>query len=170
MLRTRQREYSLALIDIGLPDGDGLDVIKHLHHVDPNIPILAVTVMRSESKLFGAIEAGAIGYVLKDDHELAISEAINQVMVGSYPISPSLARYLVRLAQRNMPLANPVALTDQQLSVLQQVANGLTYQETADALGVSISTVRTHIQKLYRKLNAKSGSEAVAKAKSAGIM
>ncbi len=87
-----------------------------------------------------------------------------------YPISPSLARYLFRIAQTQDKRPDSFQLTKQETMVLQNLADGLTYQESADRMGISISTIRSHIQKLYRKLNANSGSEAVAKGKAAGII
>lgn len=169
-LRNRLPHLDLALIDIGLPDGDGTDIIAEISRLDMGIPVLAVTVMRGEQDLLRAIRAGAVGYVLKDDDALSISDAIDQVLSGIYPVSPSLARYLVRLAQKPKFHADFVDLTAQQLAVLQKIANGYTYQEIADTLGLSISTIRTHIQKLYAKLNVQTGSEAVAKAKTVGII
>jgi DNA-binding NarL/FixJ family response regulator len=170
VLRKGLPRLDLALIDIGLPDGDGTDIISYLSRVASGVPILAVTVMRSERDLLEAIKAGAMGYVLKDDDALSVSAAINQVMAGIYPVSPSLARHLVRLAQKPTLHSDFVDLTDQQFAVLERIATGHTYQEIADALGLSISTIRTHVQKLYGKLKAKTGSEAVAKAKTIGLI
>ena len=162
--------FDLALIDIGLPDGNGIEVISGLNRLDADMPILVISVMRSENILVEAIRAGAKGYVVKEDDEIMIAKAIMQVLHKEYPISPSLARYLFRLAQAPNKIAELSDLTKQETAVLQNLAEGLTYQEAADSMGISISTIRTHIQKLYRKLNANSGPEAVAKAKASGII
>lgn len=169
-IKTNKKGFDLALVDIGLPDGSGIEVISKLNRLNPDMPILVITIMRSEHTLVESIRAGAKGYLLKEDDEVSISKAIKQVLDQEYPISASLARYLFRLAQTPEKAQGLSDLTPQEIAVLQNLSDGFTYQETANRLGVSISTVRTHIQKLYRKLNSNSGPEAVAKAKSIGII
>ena len=169
-IKMNKKGFDLALVDIGLPDGSGIEVIAKLNRLNRDMPILVITIMRSEHTLVESIRVGAKGYLLKEDDEVSISKAIKQVMDQEYPISPSLARYLFRLAQRPEKTEGLSDLTRQEISVLQHLSDGFTYQETANRMGVSISTVRTHIQKLYRKLNSNSGPEAVAKAKSIGII
>lgn len=169
-IKTNKKGFDLALVDIGLPDGSGIEVISKLNRLNPDMPILVITIMRSEQTLVESIRAGAKGYLLKEDDEVSISKAIKQVLDQEYPISASLARYLFRLAQTPEKAQGLSDLTPQEIAVLQNLSDGFTYQETANRLGVSISTVRTHIQKLYRKLNSNSGPEAVAKAKSIGII
>ena len=169
-IKTNKKGFDLALVDIGLPDGSGIEVISRLNQLNREMPILVITIMRSEHTLMESIRGGAKGYLLKEDDEVSISKAIKQVLDQEYPISPSLARYLFRLAQTPEKTEGLPDLTRQEISVLQNLSDGFTYQETANRMGVSISTVRTHIQKLYRKLNSNSGPEAVAKAKSIGII
>ena len=169
-IKTNRKGFDLALVDIGLPDGSGIEIIAKLNGLNPDMPILVITIMRSEHTLVEAIRVGAKGYLLKEDDEVSISKAIKQVLDQDYPISPSLARYLFRLAQTPGKAQGLSDLTRQETTVLQHLSDGFTYQETANRMGVSISTVRTHIQKLYRKLNSNSGPEAVAKAKSIGII
>ena len=169
-IKTNKKGFDLALVDIGFPDGSGIEVISKLNRLNPDMPILVITIMRSEHTLVESIRAGAKGYLLKEDDEVSISKAIKQVLDQEYPISASLARYLFRLAQTPEKAQGLSDLTRQEIAVLQNLSDGFTYQETANRLGVSISTVRTHIQKLYRKLNSNSGPEAVAKAKSIGII
>ena len=169
-IKTNKKGFDLALVDIGLPDGSGIEVISKLNRLNPDMPILVITIMRSEHTLVESIRAGAKGYLLKEDDEVSISKAIKQVLDQEYPISASLARYLFRLAQTPEKAQGLSDLTRQEIAVLQNLSDGFTYQETANRLGVSISTVRTHVQKLYRKLNSNSGPEAVAKAKSIGII
>ena len=163
-------EFDLALIDIGLPDGSGIEVISKLNRLNADMPILVISVMGSERVLVEAIRAGAKGYIIKEDDEVLISKSITQVLNQEYPISPSLARYLFRLAKTSDKVGGLHDLTKQETAVLQNLSDGFTYQESADKMGISISTVRTHIQKVYRKLNANSGPEAVAKAKASGII
>ena len=169
-IKLNKKGFDLALVDIGLPDGSGIEVISRLNRLNQDMPILVITIMRNEHTLVESIRVGAKGYLLKEVNEVSLSKAIKQVLDHEYPISPSLARYLFRLAQTPGKAEGLSDLTRQEISVLQHLSDGFTYQETANRMGVSISTVRTHIQKLYRKLNSNSGPEAVAKAKSIGII
>lgn len=160
------KPFRLALVDIGLPDRSGIDVIRALSTSQPNVPVLVVSIMSTEETVLAAIKAGARGYLLKDDSASTIRDAIAQVLSDQHPISPTLARYLFRLAKSQPENSNTPPLTMRELSVVKALSQGMTYPQIAEALNLSISTVRTHIQKIYRKLNARTGSEAVAAAKS----
>ena len=96
---------------------------------------------------------------------MIIRDAIEQVLNNQYPISPALARYLFRMVKSAPDGHNLPQLTARELEVLTGLADGMTYTEIAETLDLSLSTIRTHIQKIYRKLDAKTGSEAVAVAK-----
>lgn len=159
------RQFRLALVDIGLPDRSGIDVIRALTAAHPDLPILVISILSTEETVLSAIRAGARGYLLKDDSALVIRDAIEQVLNDQYPISPALARYLFRIAKSAPESGSGPALTARELDVLIKLSEGMTYPEIAEDLDLSISTVRTHIQKIYRKLNARSGPEALAVAK-----
>lgn len=162
--------YRLALVDIGLPDRSGIDVIQALATSRPEVPVLVVSVLSTQETVLAAIRAGARGYLLKDDSTTTICDAMAQVLDDQYPISPALARYLFRLVKSSPEISGLSPLTTRELDVLVALSQGMTYPEIADALDLSISTIRTHIQKIYRKLNAKTGSEAVAVAKTNQII
>jgi two-component system, NarL family, nitrate/nitrite response regulator NarL len=157
--------YRLALVDIGLPDRSGIDVIRALSAGQPDVPVLVVSILSTEDVVLTSIRAGVRGYLLKDDSASTIRDAITQVLNDQYPISPALARYLFRLVKSPPENAGIPPLTARELDVLVALSQGMTYPEIADSLDLSISTIRTHIQKIYRKLNARTGSEAVALAK-----
>lgn len=165
LIADRTKSFRLALVDIGLPDRSGIEVVRAIAARDPDLPVLVVSILSTEETVLAAIRAGARGYLLKDDSASIIRDAIDQVMNDQYPISPALARCLFRLAKSGHEAGNGPALTTRELDVLTKLSEGMTYPEIAEALDLSISTVRTHIQKIYRKLNAKTGSEAVAVAK-----
>lgn len=165
LVNTGGCNLDLALIDIGLPDRSGVDVVAEVAAVNSNAAILVVSVISAEDAVLAAIKAGARGYLLKDESITAIRHGIEQVLSDQYPISPALARHLFRLAKGTGASSMP-DVTGRELDVLVGLSEGLTYQEIAETLDLSISTIRTHIQKIYRKLNAKTGSEAVAVAKS----
>ena len=164
LARETDLQFDLALVDIGLPDRPGIDVVREVTKLFPSAAVLVVSVISAEDSVLAAIRSGARGYLLKDESAPVIRHAIEQVLGGQYPISPALARCLFRLA-KGPDAASIPPLTARELDVLVRLSEGLTYQEIAETLDLSMSTIRTHIQKIYRKLNAKTGSEAVAVAK-----
>jgi DNA-binding NarL/FixJ family response regulator len=165
-VRGARHPYRLALVDLGLPDQSGIEVIRALSSHQPGVPVLVVSVLSTEETVLAAIKAGARGYLLKDDSASTIRDAIAQLLNDQYPISPALARYLFRMVKASAGDANVQLLTAREQEVLLALSQGMTYPEIAESFDLSISTIRTHIQKIYRKLNARTGIEAVAVAKS----
>ena len=173
LLNAAATQLDLALVDLGLPYVSGIEVIQTAHARFPELPIIVVSVISSESSVLAAIQAGASGYVLKDDNELSIAHAISQILNGVYPISSSLAKYLFRLASpsanpANMPLLG--ALSPKEQEVLQHLSSGYSYAETAKLMGVALSTVQHHIRNLYRKLDVRSQTQAISKARATGLL
>jgi two-component system, NarL family, nitrate/nitrite response regulator NarL len=167
-----QRSFVMALVDLGLPDMDGVDLIRTLHAQDPDLPILVISVIASERSVLSAIRAGARGYILKSGSETAIMQGITEVIAGNYPLSPSLARYLFRLAgapggslQDSFPQLSP-----RESETLRHISRGYSYDQTAMAMGVSLSTIQSHIRKLYRKLDVNSQVQAAQKARDRGLI
>jgi two-component system nitrate/nitrite response regulator NarL len=163
--------FDIALVDLGLPDASGVDVIKAIRDVDSAIPILVVSIISAEKSVLDAIRAGARGYILKDDSSIQITDAINEALKGNYPISPALARYLfTQFTQVPSPLVQAASLSGKELALLKHIANGCSYIEAADLMDVSLSTVQTHIRNLYRKLDVHSQTQAVMRAKQEGLI
>jgi len=162
----------LVLVDLGLPDVNGIDIILALRKRFPQVLILVVSVMTSEHAVISAIRAGACGYVLKGDDEENLATAIRSVLHGEYPISPALARCLFRLAGAPQVAAVGlgVKLSPRELETLRHLSCGHTYEGVASLMGVSLSTIRTNIQKIYRKLNAHSQVQAISKARNEGLI
>ena len=172
-LRVRRSPLDLALVDLGLPYVSGIEVIREAHDRFPDMPIAVVSVISAESSVLAAIQAGARGYVLKDDSELSIAHAIGQILQGNYPISMSLAKYLFRLAgdAGNTPHAAALtALSTKETEVLQQLSRGYSYEEAAQNLGVAKSTIQHHIRNLYGKLDVRSKTQAIFKARTEGLL
>ena len=167
-------QYQIGLIDLGLPDGDGLSIIRELSRLSPRTPIMVVSVASDERRVLEAVRAGAVGYVIKGDTSLSITRAIDQLLNGIHPISPKLAGYFLRLAGRESAQdvnAAPIKrLTPRELDLLREFAAGKSYLEAAKAMEISLTTVQTHTRNLYRKLGVKSGLRALSKAKEHGII
>jgi len=170
-LRHNPLPFDIALVDLGLPDASGIDVIKAIRAIDVTIPILVVSIISAEKSVLDAIRAGARGYILKDDSSIQITDAISEALKGNYPISPALARYLfTQFTQAPSPLAQATTLSGKELTLLKHIANGCSYTEAADLMDVSLSTVQTHIRNLYRKLDVHSQTQALMRAKQEGLI
>ena len=173
LLETPKFGLDLALIDLGLPDISGVEVIKRLRRGFPELPIMVISSISTERSVLSAIRAGARGYILKDDSEYVIAHAISQVLMGHYPITPSLAHALFKLA--GSPTAADLGdlnfkLSPRELETLQFIAQGLSYEEVGRKMGVALTTVQSNIRSLYRKLDAHSQGQAVSKARAAGLI
>lgn len=170
ILKGRDAAFDLALIDIGLPDISGIDVIRACAMQSPEMPVVVISVVASEPVVLNAIEAGAKGYILKGDSIEAITQGITQVLDGIYPLSPSLARFLFKklgseATKEKSSADNEFKLTPRELETLRHLANGLSYQEVATQMGVALSTTQWNVRNLYRKLNVRSQVKAILKAR-----
>lgn len=152
----------VLLTDLALPDGDGVDLIREYKLAAPRCECMVISVFGSEARVVAAIEAGATGYLLKDEPVERIGEAILSLMQGGSPMSPGIARHILnRLSPAGAAGAQPV---------LGSLARGYTYGEIATQLGLSAHTVGTHIKNIYRKLEVSSRAEAVFEACQLGII
>jgi DNA-binding NarL/FixJ family response regulator len=163
---------AVLLVDLGLPDGDGLDIIRETARRWPAVLIMVITVFGDELKVVSSIKAGATGYLLKDDAAVGIGEAIRQMLAGGSPISPAIARHLIRhfrpAASQAAP--SPVALTPREMEILTLASKGFSYAETAALLGLTSSTVSSYTKNIYGKLAVSSRSEAVYEATRMGLI
>lgn len=171
------RELHLALVDLTLPDGSGLEVIESLRRHRPQVPTLVVSSLSSERSVLDAIARGARGYLHKNEPVSVLTHGIEQVLLGHYPISPSLARYLfkqVDAAAADAPGASaampPIELTPKETETLRCISRGMSYSETAQHMGVALSTIQTHIRSLYRKLEVRSQVQAASRAREMGLL
>lgn len=165
----KEQKVDLLLTDLGLPDGNGTDAIRLLRRLNPDADALVISVLADDVTVLEAIEAGAVGYLLKDFDPAELVEAIEAVRAGRSPISSAIARILVR--RMNSPADNTgPALTPREMEILRGIARGLTYAELANWLHISHHTVPAHIKNIYRKLAAKNRSEAVYQASRRGLI
>jgi two-component system, NarL family, nitrate/nitrite response regulator NarL len=162
--------FELALIDIGLPDISGVEVVARLRQRFADLPILVTTVFSGEETFLSAIRAGARGYLLKGDSDSQLAQAIEQIMRGEYPVSPALARHLFRLAGSSQTLSPAIKLSPRELELLQWLSKGDSYASCAQKMGISFSTVQTHIRNMYRKLDVSNQRQAIHKAQSSGLL
>ena len=161
----------VLLVDIGLPSGSGIELIRQASVHLPACDVMVVTVFGDESHVLACIEAGATGYLLKGSRGLEIIEQIRVLIGGGSPISPVIARQLlVRMAPPDAALKTRVPLSPQEQTVLQMSSKGYSYEEIARMLGLSRHTVETYVKRIYRKLQVHGKTEAVFEARKLGLM
>jgi DNA-binding NarL/FixJ family response regulator len=168
-------KFDLALCDLGLPDGSGVDVVAKLRELQPDAQSVVVTIHDDDDHLFPALQAGAFGYLLKEQSRELIAEQLKRMSQGEPPLSPSIARrvltHFAKMTRRqerpqNMP---QVSLTDRENEVLLRVAKGFTLPEIGVQLGLSRHTIADYVKQIYRKLNVSSRAEAALEAQRLGL-
>jgi DNA-binding NarL/FixJ family response regulator len=167
----------VMLIDLGLPDMSGVELIRHAAKHLPNCDVLVVTMFADDVHVLGSIEAGATGYLLKDAQASRIAAAIHEVRAGGSPISPSIARKVLaafRVAPQAAAVASaptePSPLSERETEILRLVAKGFSFDAVGELLAISPHTVVTHVKKIYRKLSVHSRGEAVYEASQMGLL
>ncbi len=174
-------KFDVMLIDLGLPDGNGTDLIRQVSTKRPDVDIMVVTVFGDEQHVVSAIEAGATGYILKDSTPADVVSCIRLLRAGGSPVSPVVARSVLRAIRNRigggsgntrpggpMPENNP--LSARETEILQLLAKGMSFNEIGEILGISPHTVTAHIKKIYRKLAVHSRGEAVYEATQMGLL
>lgn len=154
----------LVLMDIDMPGTTGIEAVKTIRSFNSDVAILMLTVFDDNNNVFDAICAGASGYLLKKHISERLFSAIDEVMTGGAPMSPSIARMVINSMKTNPRELNPYALTPRELDILRSLSKGNSYKLISSELGITIDTVRTHIKKIYEKLHVHSQTEAVSKA------
>jgi len=153
-------------IDINLPEGSGIDLIRHLRSKNADVRCLVCSLHDDDQHIFEAMRAGAGGYLLKSASIDQMIRAIHELMDGGAPMSPYIARRLMdsfREPTKNKDRESFHGLSERELEVLQNIAKGLLYKEVADKLGISIETVKKHLRSIYAKLQVQNRTEAVVK-------
>jgi DNA-binding NarL/FixJ family response regulator len=165
--------FDLALCDLGLPDGNGTDVVARLHELQPEVLSVVVTIHDDDEHLFPALQAGAYGYILKEQPRELIIEQLQRIAQGEPPLSPSIARKVIKyFASMAKPVADnlpEVSLTERESEVLLRVAKGYTLPEIGVQLGLSRHTIADYVKQIYRKLNVSSRAEAALEAQRLGL-
>ena len=178
-LQIEQQPISLALVDLGLPDGNGVELIEKLRAQDSSALILVISAWSTQASLFSAIKAGATGYVLKERDDAEVRLSIRSILRGGAPIDPFIAQEILKQISASVItgstdeklLNSDVALlTNRETEILNLVAQGMSNREIAEQLFISKYTVESHIKHIYRKLAVTKRTKAVSAARSLGIL
>jgi DNA-binding NarL/FixJ family response regulator len=160
----------IVLMDVNLAESSGIDCIRHLKPLLPEVKFVMLTMYDDSDNIFEALSAGAVGYVLKRAAPLELIKSLHDVMEGGSPMTSSVARKVVQAFQRPPGAAPEVEqLSVRERQVLHLLAQGQFYKEIADSLGIANNTVHSYIRRIYEKLHVRSRMEAVAKLGGAGF-
>jgi DNA-binding NarL/FixJ family response regulator len=161
----------VLLLDLHLPGIDGDEGVALILERFPSLLVLMFTAHDDDQRVFTSLCRGACGYLLKSTTPARLLESIQEAVDGGSPMSPSIARKVVRLFRETAPEApKEQPLTPREVELLSQLADGHSYSSAAAALGISVNTVRNHIRSIYEKLQVHSQTEAVSKALRAGLI
>jgi len=153
---------ALVLSDIGLPGRSGIEGLPLVKNRLPQAEVLMLSVYADAERVFQALCGGAVGYLLKNTPLDQLREALLQVAAGGSPMSPAVARYVVRSFQAAPALTPAERLTPREQQIVEAIKDGLSYKLIAARLGISMDTVRNHLRQVYRKLQVNSKGEVMA--------
>lgn len=162
----------VLLVDLGLPDGNGIELIRACRKAHPRCDVMVTTVFGDEAHVIESIEAGASGYLLKDSSSGEIADQIRMLRAGGSPISPVIARRLLTrfVPPTAAPSRSGAELSARELEVLNLITRGFTFDEISKLLAVSSHTVSTYVKRIYAKLEVGSKTEAVYEARKLGLV
>lgn len=168
------KKQDFWLIDLGLPDGSGIELIRCVKQIHADTNVLVLSVFGDVNNIVNSIEAGANGYLLKDAVEHDLIDALDAIDSGGTPLSPMIAS---RLLERMLPPkindvsgVNVYLLTGREAELLNFLSRGYTATEAGERMQIAVSTVRTHIKNIYSKLAVKSRTEAIFEARAMGLL
>lgn len=164
---------NVVLCDINLPRMSGIEFVRKMHPILPQTQFLMLTVLEDYETIFAALRAGATGYLIKSTPPGKLLEAIHEIFAGGSPMSSQVARQVISAwkegdepkgaHQDHIESFTHADLSERECEVLRLISRGFLYKEVAETLGISQGTVRTHIQRIYRKLHVRSKIEAMQK-------
>ena len=175
----REVDADIYLVDLGLPDFSGLDLLPEIVMHRPDANAMVISIFDDDAHIIAAIEAGAMGYLLKDSERRNVCDALREVHNGGSPLSPLIAKKVLDLlrgkpkggkAEETARGPKKELLTERETEVLCQLATGLAFREIADALSISSHTVAQHVRNIYKKLAVRSRGKAVYEATKLGIL
>ena len=169
----RKERPLVALVDLGLPDMDGAELIQKMGAARPEVAVVVLTIRSDEQRLLGAIQAGARGFLFKDDLRRGLGPMLAEAATGGSPLSRAVARLILDKMRRDEPARDSMqrpALTERERQVVEQMARGYSYDQVATVLDIPPNTVRTHVRTLYEKLAVCTKTEAVLTAMRLGLV
>ncbi len=176
----QEQHFNLALLDISLPDGSGISLIQEMRQNASETFIVVVSIFDDDDHLFQALQAGAGGYLLKDQADRKLVAQLQGIATGSPPLSPGIARRILRHFQDGAPEQPPPAeqmapparglLSEREVEVLGLLAKGMNRADIGRLLGITANTAAVHIKSIYRKLNVSGRAEATLEAINMGII
>lgn len=172
----KKHNYDIVLMDIHMPLVNGIDATTVVTTKWPHIKVVMSTVFDDDDHILQSIQAGASGYLMKDEPPAALHKAIFEVLEGGSPMSSGIATRVLRLLRNNTTSANPnssdskLDLTERENEVLIQLSKGLSYEQISDNLIISHGTVRKHVENIYRKLQVSNRTEALNRAAKHGLL
>jgi len=161
------------LIDLGLPDFNGVELIRHAVRSRPDCDVVVVTVFGDDAHIMASLEAGATGYLLKDTPPAELVDCIRVLRDGGAPVSPVIARKILQrfhIGKPAQPTPPQTILTEREIEVLRALAKGLTFIEIGQLYAISPHTVARHVKNIYKKLAVHSRGEAVYEATALGLL
>jgi DNA-binding NarL/FixJ family response regulator len=159
----KEKQPDLVLMDLGLPEMNGVEGIKRLARLAPDIAVMVLTVFKDKENVLQALEAGAAGYLLKTASGDEIIKGIDDIFMGQSALSPLVAKIVLEEMRQPVPV-DDFDLSKREIAVLEKLADGLSAQEIGDVLNITERTTHFHLGNIYKKLQVQSQSGAVAKA------
>ena len=159
-----EHQPDVIIMDINMPGGDGIEGLRVIKEHRPQTYIIMHTVLEDEERLFECLCSGANGYILKNTSFVNLLEAIDNVLHGGAPLSPSIAKKILGSFRHTPPARLQYRLSERETEIVKYLVKGYSYKMIANACHISLDTVRGHIRNIYAKLHVNCGREAVAKA------